>query len=127
MTTAPQFADTEQLLCDHLGPLADAPVGTRIPQTGSKFVRVIRTGGPRTTKVSESAQETFDCYDVTESGAAQFAQQIRQLVNQLPGTKLGPCQVYGVTEFSGPANDPDPEHASFRYSFTAAIHLRAAS
>lgn len=117
------FPDAEQLLIDYLDPLFTEPVSTRF-STDTAFVRVLRTGGPRVTRVSDAPQLTFECYHPKESGAERLAANVRDRVQKLPGTTVSGVYVYQITELSGPSNMPDPRHESHRYSFTTVVHLR---
>jgi hypothetical protein len=119
-----KFIDAEQLLIDYLTPILDVPVGTKAP-AASEFVRLIRTGGPRATNVTEGAQITFECYSSRGTKAWELAETARAAVFALAGTRLGEISIKGVVEIGGPANLPDPVFPALsRYTFTHAVHLR---
>jgi hypothetical protein len=117
--------DAEQLFVDYLGPVLGVPVGTKAPGGATSFVRLVRTGGPRTTPVSDRPQITFDAYAPLGSAAWELADKARMAVYAIAGTVLGGVSVKDVAEVGGPANLPDPVFPDLsRYSFTLAIHLR---
>ena len=120
------FPDAEQLVAGYLSSQLDGrPVGTRVPNPRpDRFHVVKRTGGPRATLVTDAAQLTVESWSIVESQAATDAQMARALILALPGETLDGQQVIAVTEFSGPANLPDPASGQPRYSQTLAVHLR---
>lgn len=116
--------DAEQLLIDYLAPVLAVPVGTKAA-AGNEFVRLIRTGGPRPTLVTDRPQITFEAYSSRGSTAWALAEKARIAVFALAGTRLGTVSIKEVEEVGGPANLPDPVFPALtRYSFTLAIHLR---
>jgi hypothetical protein len=117
------FPDVEDLLCTFLTGALGVPVGTRASST-SPFVRVLRTGGPPATRVSDSPQVTVEAYHAKESGAVQLLERARRAVTDLPGTELSGFRVKSVDVIGGPANLPDPSTSLFRYTFTAVVQIR---
>lgn len=116
--------DAEKLLIDHLTPLLGVPVGTKASTT-TEFVKVIRTGGPRATPVSDRPQLTFEAYSNRGTKAWDLANRTREAVHALAGSQLAGISVKEVTELGGPANLPDPIFPALtRYTFTLAVHLR---
>jgi hypothetical protein len=117
--------DAEQLLIDYLSPILAVPVGTKAPGNSNEFVKVIRTGGPRATPVSDRPQITVEAYSTRGSTAWALVEKARMALFALAGTVLGDTSIKDVAEFGGPANLPDPIFPSLtRYTFTLAVHLR---
>lgn len=118
------FPDVEQLLVDTLDAAVTAEVSTRVPNPRpGEFVRVLRTGGPRT-MVSDRAQVTVEAFANRESRAAALAGEARSAVHAMQGTMVGEWKVDRVEELAGPANLPDPTTNQSRYTFTASVHVR---
>lgn len=117
------FPDVEELLSVHLGAVLGVPAGTRLAAVSS-FVRVLRTGGPAPTRITDSPQVTIEAYHSRESGAIALLGRARRALADLPGTDLGGWAVKSVTELGGPANLPDPTTESHRYTFTAVVQIR---
>ena len=117
------FPDVEDLLSIHLGTVLGVPVGTRLASS-STFVRVLRTGGPAPTRITDSPQVTIEAYHPRESGAITLLGRARRALADLPGTELDGWAVKSVAELGGPANLPDPTSESHRYTFTAVVQIR---
>jgi hypothetical protein len=117
------FPDIEDLLCTHLTAVLGVPVGTRAA-TSSAFVRVLRTGGPAPTRVTDSPQVTVEAYSARETAALALLGRARRALADLPGTELDGWAVKSVTEFGGPANLPDPSSELARYTLTAVVQIR---
>lgn len=119
------FPDSEQLLIDHLSPILAVPVGTKAPGNTNEFVKVIRSGGPRATPISDRPQITVEAYSTRGSKAWELADKARTALFALAGTVLGSTSVKDVVEIGGPSNLADPVFPSLtRYTFTLAVHLR---
>lgn len=118
--------DAVQFMINVLAPvLGPVPVGGK-GTSGAKFLKVIRTGGPRATPISDRPQLTFEAYAKLPSQAWALAEEARTTVLGIAGTVVHGVSVKEITELSGPSDLPDPvfpEHS--RYTFTLAIHLRA--
>jgi hypothetical protein len=109
---------------DDLG-YTGVPVRSRIPNPRpTRFVRVLRTGGPRVNVVTDAAQVTVEAWAASTADAHDLAQAARAIVNSLEGTVTGGVTVYGVNEFSGPADLPDPESEQPRYTWSASVNVR---
>lgn len=122
------FPDTTALVCSALTDRLDRPAGTLVPeQRPDEFFRVLRTGGPRHTIVSDAAQVTVESWAATEAAAHDMAQLARAVLHTLPGTVVDGVPVYRVDEISGPGNLPDPLSNHPRYSQTFAVHTRGAT
>lgn len=119
------YVDVEKLLIDYLGPILAVPVGTKAAGTGTTFVKLIRTGGPRATPVSDRAQITFEAYSNKGTTAWELADKARMAMFALAGTQLAGTSVKEIEEIGGPGNLPDPIFPALtRYTFTLAVHLR---
>ena len=121
MAEAVLFRDVEALVCTFLRkpPLGSIQIGVRIPNPRPpEFIRVLRTGGPKETLVSEAAQITVEAWAQTEDRAALLLSQCRAVLNAADET------IYGVREFSGPANLPDPLSAQIRYTQSFQVRAR---
>jgi hypothetical protein len=118
-----EFPDIEDLLTEYLGAALGVPAGTR-SSTEAKYLRILRTGGPAPTRVTDSPQVTVEAYDTFESGALRLLGWARRALADLPGTELAGWSVKSVTEMGGPANLPDPNSTSKRYTMTAVVQIR---
>lgn len=118
-----EFPDIEDLLCTHLGGVLGVPVGTRAASV-VPFVRVLRTGGPAPTRVTDSPQVTVEAYHSRESEAVALLGRARRALADLPGTELDGWAVKSVTELGGPANLPDPNTTNHRYTYSAVVQIR---
>jgi hypothetical protein len=117
--------DAEQLLIDYLAPILAVPVGTKAPGSTNDFVKVIRTGGPIPTPVTDRPQITIEAYSTRGSTAWALTEKARMALFALAGTVLGTTSIKDVTEIGGPGNLPDPIFPALtRYTFTLAVHLR---
>ena len=106
-----------------------APVHNEVPNPRpSAFVRVLRTGGPKNNDlpILEDAQLTVECWADDQPAAAALARVTRALVNGMAGTVISGAQCYQVTEFSGPADLPDPVSDQHRMTWTVAVRFRGA-
>lgn len=93
---------------------------TRIPKDRpEKFGRVLRTGGPKESLISENATVVLEGYAATEGVAIDILNLGRAVVFALDG------QLFGATEIAGPANLPDPQTSQIRYTATLGIRARA--
>jgi hypothetical protein len=117
------FPDIEDLLTAHLEAVLDVPAGTR-PADATSFVRVLRTGGPAPTRVTDSPQVTVEAYAARESAAIALLGRARRALADLPGTELDGWAVKSVDEIGGPANLPDPNSELYRYTYTAVVQVR---
>ncbi len=117
------FPDIEELLTAHLTSVMGVPAGTRA-STAPTFLRVRRTGGPAATRVTDSPQVTVEAYAPLESNAAALLADARRVIADLVGVSLAGWLVKSVTELGGPANLPDPNNSSHRYTLTAVVQIR---
>jgi hypothetical protein len=116
--------DVEKLVVEAL----NAEFGTRKPAVKwstkvpnprpAAFGRVLRTGGPMETLVSENAQITLEGWAGTEAVALDILNLARAIAFDFDGT------LFGVTEIGGPANLPDPTTSQCRYTATLGVRAR---
>lgn len=91
------------------------PVSSKVPMTRpTRFITVVRTGGPRRNQVTDEAQITVDSWAETSAAAVELAEQARYTLHQASGTTVAGVQIYTVAELSGPAAMPD-ESGQDRY------------
>jgi hypothetical protein len=117
------FPDIEDLLCSYLAAVLGVPAGTRASSAPS-FIRVLRTGGPAPTRVTDSPQVTVEAWHKLESSAVALLGRARRALADLPGTELSGYRIKSVDEFGGPVNLPDPSSELTRYTFTAVVTIR---
>ena len=136
MAEAVLFRDVEDLVCTFLRARLSAAfpgldvfpgqlfpgapqIGIRVPTARpDEFIRILRTGGPKETLVSEAAQITVEAWAKSEARSSLLLSQCRALLNAADET------IYGVREFSGPANLPDPLSAQLRYTMSFQVRAR---
>lgn len=100
-------------------PTLGVPVGTAVPSARPpEFVRVLRTGGLKESVISEAAQITVEAWAQTEARASDLLSTARAILNAADST------LFGVHEFSGPINLPDPTTAQIRFTMTFQIRAR---
>ena len=101
------------------------PVRSRVPNPRpARFVLVFRTGGPSVNVVTDAAQLTIEAWAATDYDAHDLAQAARAILSGIEGTVSGGVTVYGIDEFSGPANLPDPESDQSRYTWSTVVNVR---
>jgi hypothetical protein len=120
MTDAVLFRDVESVAMNYLQPYVPGiPVVTRIPNPRPDlFVRVIRTGGPQETLISERAMLTVEAWGASERDAINLLNVCRAWLNRSDGL------MFGVQELAGPVNLPDPISSQTRYTMTFQIRVR---
>ncbi|MDN4645360.1 hypothetical protein [Arthrobacter sp. PsM3] len=121
MAEGVKFPDVPQLVCNYLRKplLTGIPIGTKVPPTRPpEFIRVLRTGGTKETVRSEAAQITIEAWAQDEARAADLLSTARAILNAADG------QLFGVREFGGPANLPDPTTAQIRFTMSFQIRAR---
>lgn len=123
MSKSLTFPDIEDLLSGHLTTDLSVPAGTK-PASVAPFLRVLRTGGPPTTRVSDSPQVTVEAYHSRESGALNLLERARLSLMELPGSALDGFRIKSVDLIGGPVNLPDPSTSNYRYTFTAVVQVR---
>lgn len=105
----------------------DVVVASRVPSTNDHdLIRIFRTGGT-SSLVVDQAQLTIEIYADTDERAHDLAQLTRADLNAAEGTTQSNVAVYGVNEFSGPQEFPDPVSEKPRYSWTVQFSVRGAA
>lgn len=89
----------------------------------TRFVRVLRTGGPRQTIVTDGAQLTIECWADRADQAEARAQVVRALLYVMP-YRATDVTVYLVEELAGPSDLPDPLSNQARQTWSVLVHLR---
>lgn len=118
------FPDVELLVVDALNEAFEIAMPgvewfTKVPNPRpTEFGRVIRTGGPVETLVSENAQITLEGWAYSEARAFAILSLGRAIAHEFEGA------LFGVTEFGGPINLPDPTTAQERYTLTLGVRAR---
>ena len=102
---------------------------TKVPRDRPKrFIRTVRTGGFRRDAITDVARITFECWAPSSTEAERDAQTVRDLLYRSPGTVLSNREarfkIHRVEEVAAPADSPDPDTASPRYTLTSEVHLR---
>jgi len=101
-------------------------VATRVPEdreTLPRFVTVIAIGGAgRSNVIFDEVNVTIDAWALDSPAAHALAQLCRGLLHNI--STVGGVQFYTVTDFSAPANLPDPTTGQARYRATYAIRVR---
>lgn len=103
-----------------------ATTGVKPSSFPTEFVHVTRTGGPSEGLVIDRPQITLESYAKTSGRAVAVAQMALALLHAaVREGKVDGFTVYGMTEFSGPYADPDPNSLSHtRYSATIQLAVR---
>lgn len=122
MAEGVKFLDVPKAVCNYLRAsqlLAGLPIGTKVPTTRPpEFIRVLRTGGTKETIRSEAAQITIEAWAQDESSASDILSAARAVLN------AADSQLFGVREFGGPGNLPDPTTAQIRFTMSFQIRAR---
>lgn len=124
MTERVEFDDIETALVAHLKQelqaIGDtASVGTRkLPTSASRYVRVARVGGTRSTLVTDSPLVVFECFDATDPTASALAMRTRSIVQAMRSVFVGPACVSWRSEVGGPQWNPHPDTQLPRYQHT---------
>lgn len=93
----------------------------RVPTPRPKsFVRVMRTGGPKETLISENAMIVVEAWAQSEIDASSILGRCRAVLNSQDGA------LFGVTEVGGPINLPDPITYQVRYTQLFGVRTRGA-
>lgn len=129
MAEAPFFANAVNLLNAYVEREVGVHVGTKVPDDRPKrFIRTVRTGGFRRDAITDVARVTFECWAPSSTEAERDAQTVRDLLYRSPGTVLSNREarfkIHRVEEVAAPADSPDPDTASPRYTLTSEVHLR---
>lgn len=125
------FPDVEAVVVSYLNAAyvarsETARASTKVPATRpTKFVRVIRTGGPADF-VIDRAQLTIEAWANKATDAMALMQLTRGLLHAIDQVTYSgrTYQFYTPQEFSGPANLPDPDSSQERYTETFSVGVR---
>lgn len=116
--------DVKALVMAYLGAAQSLPVVSKRPDAASapkEFVRVIGTGGRgRSNRVLQTVQLTIDTYSASTGKAYTAAAVVDSLMQALPSSTVPVTAVTGST----PAEMPDPDIASPRYTATYQLTAR---
>lgn len=124
------FPDAAKVVIDYLADEFDdrdetAVVVGAVPNPRpNKFVRVMRTGGPRINPVVDRPLITVEAWADDPDVAGQLARLSRGLIHAMRGTVQGGVTCYRIDEAAGPADLPDPDSAQSRVTFLVAIGMR---
>lgn len=128
------FPDAEGAWIHYLDARLDVPVSNRVLDardgedrlTAPRFIRVLRAGGNRYSKVIDQPQMVFECYAEFDNDAAALAREARAHVHAAEGTEIAPgVRCKRLRDVTGPSNIPDEQPGRSRYSFTVMTGLRA--
>lgn len=115
--------DVKALVMGYLRASQSRPVVSTRPEKDSpkEFVRVIGTGGRgRSNRVLQTVQLTIDTYSTSTGTAYTAAAEVDALIQELPSSTVPVTAVTGST----PAEMPDPDSASPRYTATYQLTVR---
>lgn len=105
-------------LLTYLAGIVGVPVVARRPDNGTRplCVRIVHTGGPgRRNRHLLTEQHTIDCYAPNMAAARDLAVLVDEAMHGLPESDV---PVAAVPWSSTPANSPDPDVGSERYTAT---------
>lgn len=97
------------------------------PLEEDRFIVIKRTGGIRRDALTDNPQFTIQWYDQDLGLAETGIEDLRTAIAQLHGNQVIPgVRCKGVTEYSGPSEQPDPDSPTHaRYSYNVALALKA--
>lgn len=96
------------------------PVGTRVPRDAPEFFRVDLAGGSRETVATDAFRILLEAWAGDEQRAARLLNIGRAILFAQNHTPL-----FGVTEYAGPTNLPDPTTDRVRYTASLVVRARA--
>lgn len=123
-----QTPDVKALVMAYVAAEQDLPVFSKRPDPDvegptppAAFVRVLATGGPgRSQRILQTVQLTIDTYSTSTGAAYTAAAVVDALMQALPSSTVPVTAVTGST----PAEMPDPDIASPRYTATYQLTVR---
>lgn len=126
------FPDVEAIVISYLNAefvsrSETARASTKVPNPRpTKFVRVLRTGGPSEHLVIDRAQLTLEAWADKATAAIALMQLVRGIMRSIDQVTYDGAtyQFYAPQEFSGPANLPDPDSSQERYTETFSVGVR---
>jgi len=99
----------------------DVKVCVRIPATRpAEFLHILLAGGPRETLVTDAFRVIVEAWAQDEPRAAELLNRARAILFAQQGPTL-----FGVVEYAGPANLPDPTSDQVRYTASMTVRARA--
>jgi hypothetical protein len=96
------------------------PVGTRVPAGVAEFYRVDLAGGGRETIATDAFRILLEAW----AGDEQRAARLLNIGRAILFAQTGP--LFGVSEYAGPTNLPDPTTDRVRYTASLVVRARAA-
>lgn len=127
MTDLVVFPDTASLVLNAIGDELgvdkyDTPPTNR--DGTETFLVAQRFGGPSRVHVVDDASIVLEAWAPTRDGAHDLIQEARAQLHALQGTQVDGVQIYRVTEFAGPAWDPDPTSSHPRWTLRSQVSVR---
>lgn len=123
-----EFPDVVSLVLTALEPDIDVPLGTLVPNPRpTSFVLARRSGGERTTLVTETAVVTVEAWADTPAAAADLAERCRARIHAMEGTMISGVPIYRVDDVGAPADLPDPLSDQPRYQLSVLIATRGSA
>lgn len=97
------------------------------PLGEDRFIVIKRTGGVRRDALTDDPQFTIQWYDQDAGLAEEGIEDLRTRLANLAGSQvIDGVRCKGVTEYSGPTEQPDPDSPNHsRYSYNVALALKA--
>jgi hypothetical protein len=124
MTQLLIFPDVEALAvqalnADFVTRMPGVKWSTKVPNPRpDKFGRLMRSGGPRETLITENASLIVEGWAAQEADAIAILNLARAILFEQDGT------LFGVTETGGPTNLPDPTTSQVRYTALLGVRVR---
>lgn len=124
---AGELPDVEAIVVAFLNERVDPAVATKVANPRpARYVRAWRTGGGAINRVLERVQITVTCGASKDAGGSvQASADARACRGALLNEYTAMPLVRGVTETTGPYDDPDPDTGEDRYTFTHELSVRA--
>lgn len=120
-----QFPTATGWLIGYLAAVAaPVPVSSGITAGANRFIKVLRTGGPRSELV-DSPQMTIEVYDEWEDAAEQYADTVRGWIHALAGTVRDGVNCKNVRDSGGLGKLHDDRTPGLtRFTFMVSLDLR---
>lgn len=114
-------------ISDALAVIGDtATVATRVANPRpARAVRVRRSGGSRSVRVIDTNLVLIECWDDDGVQAESLAGLISGVITSLDGQMVTGHMILSALILGGPANDPDPDSDTPRYTLTAEVRTKA--
>lgn len=126
MTERIEFPDAVELVLGAIAAeLPAIPTGTRVPASRpAAFIVARRSGGERTSIVTDTAVVTVEAWSDGPAEAADLAEQCRAIIHAMEGSVVDGVPVYRVDDVGAPGDLPDPLSDQPRYTFSVLVTLR---